>query len=153
MRHCWAPPMLEAMTCHFNCATPHVMRTQILGFIGMSLKDFENREDAFKVADAEINANAKEYGHKVEKEDRGDPLLDKFFYVKSEGKKRKWSSDQIRELSGTANVKSLKQMEEVGAFVAGLGPGDGDGTAASSVKVENVYYGKVKDAAENLKSE
>ena len=129
------------------------MRTQILGLLGMALSDFESRAEAFKVADAEITSNAKDYGHEVQKEDRGDPLLDKFYYVKSDGKKRKWSSDQIRELSGTANVKSLKQMEEANAFVAGLGPGDGDGTATSSVKVESEYYGKIKEAAENLKSE
>ena len=129
------------------------MRTQILGFLGMTLSDFKTREEAFTVADAELASNAKDYGHEVQKEDRGDPLLDKFYYVKSDGKKRKWSSDQIRELSGMANVKSLKQMEEAGAFVAGLGPGDGAGTAASSVKVESEYYGKIKEATENLKSE
>ena len=117
------------------------------------MQDFDDDKQAFELADKEIALNAAEYGHDVTRDDRGDPRLDRFYYVKAEGKKRKWKQEQIKELTGAAACKSAKQLEDAGAFVAGLGPSSSSIEGQSSVKVENAIYAKVIELGTSLKSE
>ncbi len=127
-----------------------VPRSTILGFAGLSLGDFQSRDEAFEAADELIRQNMEEYQHAGETKQSKNPLLSKFFYVVAEGKKRTWSQVEVKRLEGTADIKSRKALEESGAFVEGLGSDPSAG--GKNVKLENVSYTQMMQAKDALRS-
>ena len=77
-------------------------------FNGMALSDFEDTKDALKTADEIIAENKAEYGHNYEPKLHKNPLVWKYFYVRSEGKNRTWEQTESKEFSGSADPKTRK---------------------------------------------
>jgi hypothetical protein len=122
-----------------------------LQFNGLALSDFEDTKEALKTADEFIAENQAEYGHNHEPKLHKNPLVSKYFYVKSDGKKRTWEQAEHKEFSGSADPKTRKNMQEVGAFMEGMGDaGSSDG--ASLVKVEFVAHSKLLQAKDSCRS-
>ena len=55
-------------------------------------------------ADKLIEMNKKNYEHDVPKIDNGDVMLDQFFYISGQGKKRSYSTKEATELNKEADV-------------------------------------------------
>lgn len=145
--------MMESLNVYISDAlffkSACACRPQILGKIGMALSDFDSMEEAAAYADKEIELNCEEMGHKLIHEERGDLMLDKFYYVEVLGKKRTWGQAQERSLTGERGVKSLKELDDAKLGVAALGIEGSDASSSTTgMKVEHVLYTKMtKDAA------
>ena len=120
-------------------------------FNGLAMSDFETTAEAFKTADDLIVDNKAEYGHTDEPRLHKNPLICKYFYVKSEGKQRTWEQAEHKEFSGSADPKTRKQLQEAGAFIEGMGL-DAPSEASSSVKLEFVAHSKLLQAKDSCKS-
>ena len=115
------------------------------------MSDFETTDEAFKTAEDLIVDNKAEYGHTVEPRLHKNPVICKYFYVKSEGEKRTWEQAEHKEFSGSADPKTRKQLQEAGAFIEGMGL-EGPPEASSSVKLEFVAHSKLLQAKDSCKS-
>lgn len=106
---------------------PHIPRPQILDFCGMKMNMFENREEALAAAEEEIGKNQKEFGHSYEthaiQTSSINPLMNKYWYVRSDGCKRKWNQTEVKTLKGESAVKSTKHLEQSQAFLEAMGSG------------------------------
>jgi hypothetical protein len=122
-----------------------------LQFNGLAMSDFDSTAEAFKTAGDLIEDNKAEYGHTDEPRLHKNPLICKYFYVKSEGKKRTWEQAEHKEFSGSADPKTRKQLQEAGAFIEGMGL-EGPSEASSSVKLEFVAHSKLLQAKDSCKS-
>ena len=80
------------------------MRPQILGFAGLSLKDFATIEEALGVADAMIKENQDKFGVKSIIEESPHPLLQKHYYVNHLGVKTSVKEGEKRHLHGERDV-------------------------------------------------
>jgi hypothetical protein len=129
-----------------------IQRPQILQFMGLALSDFAETKIALKTADDFIAENKAEYGHKQEPKIHTNPLVSKYFYVKSHGKKRSWEQTENKEFGGSADPKTRKNMQEVGAFMECFGDTGGE-AASSSVKVEFVAHSKLLQAKDSCRSQ
>jgi hypothetical protein len=67
-----------------------------LQFNGLAMSDFETTDEAFKTAEDLIVDNKAEYGHTGEPRLHKNPLICKYFYVKSEGKNAPGSKPSTR---------------------------------------------------------
>ena len=120
---------------------------------GMSLSDFDKVDEALAVADELIEQNKKEWGHSGEKIDAKNPLLVRFWYVNSEGRKRSWGQTDDKVLEGKCDVKNKKQLFDSQVFLEGLGDDTGaSSSGGTSVKIENIVHGKMVTATIFLKS-
>ena len=119
---------------------------------GLSISDFADQKGALKPADEIIADNKAEYGHQEEPKIHKNPLISKYFYVKSDGKKRSWEQSEQKEFSGSADPKTKKNMQDIGAFMEGMGDLGGGGSASSSVKVEFVTHSKLLQAKDSCRS-
>ena len=128
------------------------MRPQILGFAGMSLKDFATTEEALGVADAMIKENQDKFGVKPIIEESQYPLLQKHYYVNHLGVKTSVKEGEKRHLQGERDVGRAfkKQMltyeTESEKAVEGV-------AAAQRVKVESESFEKLQHALNDLKSD
>ena len=68
-----------------------------------------------------IAANKEDYGHDKEPVEHTNPLLSKFFYVESGGKKRARKQEEQKEVEGSASIKKMKDLEDTGLFAQGMG--------------------------------
>ena len=128
----------------------HASRTQILDHLGLRVSDFPNTEVAWQtVADA-VEDNKKVFGHSGEEVLSPNPLLVRYWYVKSQGKTRSFSTSENKELEGTANLKNKKQLQDAESFLEGLGPAEA--SESSGVKVENAVYKDLLALTEPLRS-
>jgi hypothetical protein len=118
----------------------------------LALSDFDDTNIALSTADDLIAQNKAEYGHTQEPKINTNPLVSKYFYVKSHGKKRTWAQTENKEFSGSADPKTRKNMLEVGAFMECFGDADG-AAASSSVKVEFVAHSKLLQAKDSCRSQ
>lgn len=125
-----------------------LLRTQILGHHGFALSDFGTRDEAIAMADELIQQNCEEFSHplKVVKSTSGNPMLDRFFYIKSKGRTRTWKQTEEQVLTGKTDVKSRKILEGVTSSLAIMG-----GSAPSGVKKENEAYEKLEAKVLNLR--
>ena len=103
------------------------------------MSDFLSQEEAFKAADEIIAANKVEFEHDgvAKLSPSGNPLLDEFFFVKSNGKCRKWSQVERKEMNQIAAPKSKKQIQGARIFLEGMGLMS-EGGNESEVKIEAV---------------
>ena len=74
------------------------------------------------------------------------PCYSKFWYVKGGGKTVQWQSEEIKQLTGEAALKNVKQIEDGMNFMEGLGYNSG-----SSATIENEKYGTMKTECDALK--
>ena len=100
-----------------------------------------------ETADALIAANKEDYGHDKEPVEHTNPLLSKFFYVESGGKKRARKQEERKEVEGTASIKKMKDLEETGLFAQGLGG------ASSGAKPESPELELLTKAVDTLRPE
>jgi hypothetical protein len=121
-----------------------------LQFHGLAMSDFDTATEALKTADDLIADNKAEYGHTQEPKLHKNVLICKYFFVKSDGKKREWEQSEHKEFSGTADPKTKKNMQEVGAFIEGFGE-TGGSAPSSSVKVEFVAHSKLMQAKDSCR--
>ena len=118
---------------------------------GLSMSDFKNQTDALKTADALIKQNQKEFEHDGGVEEvKGFPLLHKYFFVDSHGKKRVWTSTEKKTLSGERDVKSRKELSDSSVFKEALG--DKSPSKASGIKEENEALSMMVKDKETLRS-
>ena len=59
------------------------------------------------VADSLIEQNQEEFGHNHDPQENENPLLSKYFYIESAGKKRTRRQTQEKVLEGSAAVKQV----------------------------------------------
>ena len=118
---------------------------------GLSIRDFADQKEALKTADESIADNKAEHGHQEEPKIHKNPLISKDFYVKSDGKKRSWEQAEHKDFSGSADPKTKHGMQDVGAFMEGVGD-PGSGGPASVVKVEFVAHSKLLQAKDSCRS-
>ena len=138
-----------------TCRRTHTYcRPQILKMNGMFLSDFKHRDEALAVADELIKQNQADLEFTPEEKDHANPLLKQFFYVQNHGKKRTWTQLETKSLEMESAVKNQKQMEEVGAFIEGLGPASSESAAGSSTAQEEDHAGfrAMKDSQEQLRT-
>ena len=74
------------------------------------------------------------------------PCYSKFWYVKCGGKSVSWKTQEIKQLTGEAALKNVKQIEDGMNFMEGLGYNSG-----SSATIENEKYGTMKTECDALK--
>ncbi len=129
-----------------------IPRPQILQFNGLALSDFEDAQEAIKTADEIIAKNKAEYGHTYEPKLHNNPLVCKYFNAKSEGKNRSWEQTESKEFSGSADPKTRANMQEVGAFMEGMGDIGGSAASSLGVKVELVVHSKLLQAKGSCRS-
>ena len=98
-------------------------------------------------ADPITEQNKADYGHDFEPQPNTNPLLVKYYYVESGGKKRCRTQAEEKILEGEAAVKSSKALGEAGIFSHALG----DGASSSSVKAESSQYQRLQAAELNLR--
>ena len=94
-----------------------------------------------------IAANKEDYGHDKEPVEHTNPLLSKFFYVESGGKKRARKQEEQKEVEGSASIKKMKELEDTGLFAQGLGG------ASSGAKPESPECELLTKAVDNLRPE
>ena len=113
----------------------------------MALIDFKTQAEALKVADALGLQNKEEHGHDGKMVEHEIPLLNKYTYFASHGKKRTFTQDEKKSLAGDCDIKQAKQLRDSGLFQEALGFG-GPGPAVSStgVKLEHVMHNKLQAA-------
>ena len=86
------------------------IRTQILEAKGMRLGDFEKVEDAVKLVDIMVRDNCAEFGHALQMVKHSEtPILDKFFFIKANGKNKVWRQKERQEIhiEGDFNLEFL----------------------------------------------
>ena len=76
-----------------------------------------------QVADDEIKLNQKTYEHDGAIIGNENPLLIRYRYIESKGKKREWAQTEKSELTGTTSLKKVSQLTEAKAFMEAMGPG------------------------------
>ena len=118
---------------------------------GLSISDFADQQEALKTADEIIADNKAEYGHQEEPRIHKNPLISKYFYMTSDGKKRSWEQAEQKDFSGSADPKTKQNMQDMGAFIEGMGD-LGSGCPTSSVKVEFVAHSKLLQAKDSCRS-
>ena len=131
-----------------------ICRTQILSHLGTCVKDFPSVEDAFALVAASVAENAEEFGHEGTEIPNKNPYLHKYYYVRDHGQTKSWKKNETKELEGSCDLKSKKQLLDSGLFAEALGAPPREGTAedTSTVKVENVVYAELKKVAAPLRS-
>ena len=127
-----------------SCAQPHLRnyacRTQILDHLGLRVTDFRDLETAWKTVQDAVEDNKKTFEHNGEEVPNENGFLVRYFFVKSEGKTRSFSTTETKELEGTANLKTKKQLQDAESFIEGLGLAALEPSESSGVKVENAVY-------------
>ena len=98
------------------------------------------------VADTIIQQNKEEFGHDNEPQENDIPLLSKFFYIESGGKKRIRRQIEAKVLEGSAGVKKLSELAETGLFDQAMGSTEG-----GTVKPESVELELLRQVEESLK--
>ena len=88
---------------------------------GMSLKDFDTRQEAMETADQLIAQSVKEFGHKYACISYGSELTDKYFYVLQGGRTKTWYKDESKVLKSTKNPKNAQMLADQGVFNEMLG--------------------------------
>ena len=86
------------------------IRTQILEAKGMRLGDFSKVEDAVKLVDIMVKDNCAEFGHALQMVKHSEtPILDQFFFIKANGKNKKWRQKERQEIhiEGDLNLEFL----------------------------------------------
>ena len=132
------------------------IRPKILDYNGLSMKDFENTEAALACADRLIVQNQAEYGHAgLSSIDPVMPLLSRFQYIKSDGKKRLWSQTEHQELEGRTQAKGPKQIQDLKLFMDAMGPGGAAVGAVedSTVQIKGLGWEQVEDQCKALRKE
>ena len=90
---------------------------------GMALSDFKTQAEALKVADALVLQNKEDHGHDGKMVEHEIPLLSKYTYFASHGKKRTFTQDEKKALSLDCDIKQAKQLRDSGLFQEALGFG------------------------------
>ena len=120
---------------------------------GLQLSDFKTWEEALAVADQLIAQNQADLDFTPEEKIHHNPLLSQYFYVQSHGKKKTWTQLESKTLEMESAVKNQKQMEELGAFIEGLGPASSESAAGSSVvEQDDAEFRAMKDSLEQLRT-
>ena len=98
-------------------------------------------------ADGIIAQNKEEYGHDKEAIPHENPLLAKYYYVDSGGKKRTRKQTEEKELEGEAAIKKSKDLADTGLFSDAMGSTDNP----HDVKSESSELDLVRKAEEALR--
>jgi hypothetical protein len=122
------------------------IRPKILQLNGMNLSDFATHKEALKTADDIIAENKSIFDHDVAPIAHDNPLLIKYWYVHSEGKRRSHAQIEAKTFSGGADVKNKKQM--VGAFIEGFGD---SAAITNEVKAEFPLHNTMKKSIESVR--
>ena len=83
--------------------------------------DFKDRTEAMKVADDLIAQNTADHEHEGGSRVKDNPLLPQLWYVQNHGKKRSFKQTQSKILGLKSEMKSQKQLEDLGMFMKSLG--------------------------------
>ena len=132
----------------------NICRPQILQLNGLSMGDFDDQKAALACADELIRENVKLHCHSGEcYENKNMPMLNRYFYVHSQGVKRTWTQTQKKILDSSTDVKNKKQLVDSNAFIEGVGElSSGSAGKASTVKIEEVHITKLTYAKTSLQS-
>ena len=88
------------------------------------------------VADSIIQQNQEEFGHNHDPQENENPLLSKYFYVESAGKKRTRRQTEEKMLEGAGAVKKRSELAETGLFDQAMGSTEGGTVKPESVELE-----------------
>ena len=127
---------------------------KILQEHGFKWKDFKDSEEALARVRHLCARNQNDHGYEPKAEVIDDvyPEFSKFFFCFGLGKTQTHLGSQKKELSGSSNLKDMKQLENAKAFFEGLGF-DGDaGADESTVKIENAKYQELKKELDAAKT-
>ena len=121
------------------------------------MADFKDSKEAIKVIEELVSENAKEYGHEGEKQEHpSNPLLNKYYYVHNEGRKRNFAQVQEKEFQMQGEIKNKKALTEVSEkYKELLGNDSGGGSSTDGqvvVKQENPQKEELTAAVEMLRS-
>ena len=135
-----------------------MQRPRILQLNGLCMQDFDSTEAALQCADRLFEKNKEEFGHAGNIDlDSEDPMIRKYQYVQSHGKKRTWSQDERKHLDGHSHLKGgVKQLDEAKNFLECMGPGDVTQLRVgeeSTVKIKSVQFEKCEEKCKSLRSE
>ena len=98
------------------------------------------------VADSLIEQNQEEFGHNHDPQESDNPLLSKYFYVESAGKKRTRRQTEEKILEGAGAVKKRSELAETGLFDQAMGSTEG-----GTVKPESVEFEILRQVEESLR--
>ena len=98
------------------------------------------------VADSIIQQNKEEFGHDEEPQENENPLLSKYFYIESGGKKRTRRQTEEKVLEGSAAVKKRSDLAETGIFTQAMG-----NDTSSAVKPESMELELLRQTEESLR--
>ena len=109
---------------------------------GLAVSDFTTTKEAVQVIEELVADNQKEYGHNEPKtEHASNPLLNRYFYVHSDGRKRSWSQVTTKTMQMEGEVKNKKALCEAADKYKELFGAEGAGGSSSDglvpVKKEN----------------
>ena len=119
-------------------------RTQILSHHGLSLRDFDTREEAYAQADKFVRTNSEMHGHEVNELPHEDPLQARFWFVKTSGKATSWTHDETKTLTSQNDKVTLKALQTSGLFSEALGD-------VQAVKQENGAHHKLQQSLEGFR--
>jgi hypothetical protein len=103
-----------------GCQEDYYTRVEILGFKGMSLKDFSSHEEALKVADEIIADQRKTYDFtdvlkaNPDKHSEVNPLANQYWFAKSLGKTNTWTTARNRTLTMNTNLNAKHMQQAIG---------------------------------------
>ena len=118
----------------------------------MALSDFKTQAEALKVADELVLQNKEDHGHDGKMVEHEIPLLNKYTYFASHGKKRTSPQDEKSPWLGTVTSRA-KQLRDSGLFQEALGfGGQGPAEGQTGVKLEHVMHNKLQAAKDSLRS-
>jgi len=98
-------------------------RPQVLQHLGLRLSDFDDEAKALAMADAAIARNREEFEHDGAEEIVPHfPLLSRYRYVISQGKKREWSQIESKKMDGITSLKNVEHLRQGKQFLECMGP-------------------------------
>ena len=140
---------------HFKAWSLHLSylcRPKILELNGLRFGDYKNQEEALKIAGRLLEQNKAEFEHAgAVLEDPEIPLLSKYRYIISTGKKRTWAQSEKQELRANSNVKGLQQMRDAKGFMECLGEDDGASSSSNPVVVSQKWL-DLENSGETLRT-
>ena len=128
---------------------------KILEFEGMRVDYFANTQEAYAAAMSLVEDNKKLYGHDGPWEPNDKfPIMSKHYFIHQEGgvtgKRRVWKQDEEKKLTGDADVKTKKQLQDSELFIEGIGKSTkSEADSPSKVKVESAAHEFMKRVLED----
>ena len=118
------------------------------------------KKTALQCADRIIQKNKEEFQHDGEEAiDEDEPLLSRFKYTQSLGKKRTWTQAEKQNMEGLSKPSSSKALQDSEAFLECMGPAGQASIAAaaaedtSSVQIWNAKWDELEGLCKKLRTE